>query len=354
MLTYEGMIAMKTPPKREIRKSLSVRAVVAVSMLALVLGPVGCKKKKKSAKEDEDIKLAVQEDSKLQSSQEDLLRRRGSLVRQRDKLAAERSALEEKKKALAKGDTAGAAAIRAEEQKLNKKEKDLSKQEDEIDSRLGKLLKQRNALLAKATAAISSGGGGGPEAKVARREQSIARRESALAKREADLAKREAALARREREVAKGCAAMGGPVYTVTKIQVPGGKGAKRYGKSDVQSVYSKALHLMSSRGIRTSDLPSGVARLKKDISGYIKKKQFYRGKYAADQFYKIIKSIRVDRGFVGAKMARLHRYIRRKKLSADKEKKVNNLFRQATSAYSDGRFRKANARLNRIYSVAR
>jgi hypothetical protein len=144
------------------------------------------------------------------------------------------------------------------------------------------------------------------------------------------------------------------PAYTVTKIEVPRNPGTRQYSKSDVKAVFDKALQILSSRGILSSDLPGGVSKLKSDIRSYLRKKEYYRAKYASDQFLRIARSLKVDRGFVGAKMARLHRRIKRKKLPPSKENKVNELFRQATSAYSDGRFRKANRRLNRIYSLTR
>ena len=341
--------------RRPLAKLCSLTLLAAWLTVACGKEDATVKKKKK------EIKLAVKEDTKLQESTEDLLKKRGSLIRMRKKLKKKRSELETKKQKLQAGDEQAAEALKKEEAELEKKEKALFRQEGELNQRLSKLLRQRSALLSKATAALTAASASSKTPKIANREYSVSRREKSLAQREkelsvreARLAKREADIAKREKELLKGCAGMTSPIYTVTKIEAPRNPGSRSYSKSDVKSVYDKALHVMSSRGIKSSDLPAGLSKLKSDIRSYMKKKEYYRGKLAADQFLKIIRRIRIDRGFVGAKMARLHRRIARKKLSSSKEKKVNELFRQATSAYSNGRFKKANARLNRIYSVTR
>lgn len=331
------------------------------ALLTLLLGGCGDDEEKTTAKQDQEIKLAVKEDSKLKSSTEDLLRKRGALVRLRKKLSKKRSELENKKKNLAAGDKAAVEALEKEEAQLLKKERELFRQEGTVNRKLLNLLEKRSTLLSKANQALSTAASsaGAPkaarrEAAVANREKQLAQREKELAKREAALAKREAEMARREKELAKGCAAMT-PSFSISTVEVPRGSGgARKYSKSDVKSVYDKALHVMSRRGIRTSDLPSAVRKLKSDIRSYLRKKEYYRGKYASDQFLKIVRSIKIDRAFVSAKMARLNRRIQRKKLSSSKENKVNELFRQATQAYGDAKFRRANAKLNRIYSVMR
>ena len=108
----------------------------------------------------------------------------------------------------------------------------------------------------------------------------------------------------------------------------------------------------MRSKGIRLSDLPSGFGKLIRNIRGYIKKKEYARAKIGADQLRATLRGIKINRGFVGAKMGRLAAYIRRKKLSAKKREKVNKLFVQVTTAYNDGRFSSANRKINKIYGV--
>lgn len=326
-----------------------------------VLAFISCGEKEIDKKKTKEINLAVKENSKLQESTEDLLEKRGSLIRLKKKLSKQRSELEKRKQNIPEGDKKAAAAIQAEEADLEKRERRLYEEEGDLNTKLSQLLKQRSALLTKATTALTAAAASSSPPKIAHREHTVSQREKGLAgrekelaEREANLAKREADIAKREKELAKGCVAMAAPVYTVTQIEAPRNPGSRSYSKSDVKSAYDKALHAMSSRGIMISDLPPGVGKLRSDILSYMKNKEYYRGKLSADQLLKIIRSISIDRGFVGAKMARLHRRINKKKLSSDKEKKANNLFVQATSDYSNGRFKQANSKLNRIFALTR
>lgn len=339
------------------------------ALLFLILASVsfaitGCGKKESEIDPEpvKEIGKAVQEDHKLKESTEDLLEKRGALIRLRNKLNEQRSDLASRRQNLPEGDEEGAAAIKREEDELAKREQDLDKQEGDLNRKLSQILDQRSALLAQATSALSAATAAvgtpnvaGREHTVSQREGGLAQREKDLASREARLAKREADMAEREKELLKGCAAMAIPTYTVTTIETPQqSPGVRSYSSSHVKAAYDKALHVMSARGILDSDLPPGVSKLKSDILSHMKNKEYYRGKLAADQFLSIVRSISIDRGFIGAKMARLHKRIARRKLAPEREKKINALFVKATKAYSNGRFTEANSILNRIFSLTR
>ncbi|MCD6500356.1 MAG: hypothetical protein J7M25_18830 [Deltaproteobacteria bacterium] len=337
-----------------------MRKAIIPSILAtlLLVGLPACSKGKTGGNKQntKEIEIAVKEDTKLATSQDDLLRKRGAIIRLRKQIHEQRSALEKKKLELKKKDPKAAAALSAQEQALDKKEKNLFGQEQALTTHLNDLLKKRAALLTKANAALSASVPGTPttarrEHAVALRELALAKREKSVALREAALAKREASIATRERQLAKGCAGFA-PSIVMPKITMPSGPSTPRYTQRDVKAVYSRALHTFSSKGILSADLPSPILKIKSNVRSFLAKKEYFRAKYAADQLLAIARAMKINRGFVAAKVARLNRAIGRKHLNANRQRKVNNLLRQATTAYGDGNFRRANSRLNRIYSL--
>jgi hypothetical protein len=178
---------------------------------------------------------------------------------------------------------------------------------------------------------------------VASREKEIATREKEVAEREQALATREAQLARREKDTC------GTQVAAPAKIELP--KGLK-YSAHDVEPIYRKALKLMQERGLLTSDLPPGSSKLVEETREAMKKADYVRAKYDADQLLATVEEIKIDRSFISAKMARLSAAMRGKKLEGNDRKVVEDLFQEATTNYGDGKFPQANTKINRLFAL--
>jgi hypothetical protein len=177
---------------------------------------------------------------------------------------------------------------------------------------------------------------------VAAREKDVARREADVAEREKGLAEREAKQARREKETCGGGQVVMAPP---PKIDLP--KGLK-YSAHDVEPIYRKALRIMQDRGILSADLPAGVSKLVDAARDSMKQADFVRAKYEADQLLSTVEEIKIDRGFISAKMARLSAAMRGKKLEGE----GRNLFQEATANYGDGKFTEANGKLNKLFAL--
>ncbi|MDY0001639.1 MAG: hypothetical protein RBU30_10120 [Polyangia bacterium] len=332
--------------------------------LFLVFPPLvsSCKEAGKGAGagDDKGIKELKASGEELKATTEDLLKRRGTLQRSYAELEEARKALEQKRASLDKDDIDGHAKLAKEELALKEQESKLKGQSDAIDDKLMGALRRQEQFYIKAAAALATRGSGGsddPTSGVRGRELAIAQREKLVAAREQDVAKREAALNEQHRKLveykAQKCA-VATPVFTTISApsvptSIPGGK---EYTKADADAALAKAMAVMSSKGIRVSDLPEGFAKLISDIRGFIGGKEYARAKFAADQLRVTLTGIKIDRAFVGAKMSRLASMIRNKKLTEDKKKEVNALFVKVTTAYNDGRFANANANINRIYGL--
>ena len=313
--------------------------------LLLVAAAGGCHRPPPPA----DVAPITAEDESLKKSETDLLGQRGMLQRERKKLSDARAELVERRSQLGH-DSTGQAAIDDAEKSLLTKEGELSQQEQQVNDKLDLLLKARDQLVQKATQVVATSPGADPLERAARREQTVASREKELAERERDvgqrekdLASREATLARRERDTCGAVAAV------PAKIELPKGL---HYTAHDVEPVYKKALKLMQERGLLTSDLPPGTSKLVDETRDAMKKADYVRAKYDADQLLATVEEIKIDRSFISAKMARLSAAMHGRKLDGGDRKSVEDLFQEATANYGDGKFPQANIKINRLFAM--
>jgi len=308
----------------------------------LALASSGCPKKAA------DVAPITAEDESLKKNENDLITQRGALQRERKKIADARAEIVERRSQLGH-DSAGQAALDEEEKKLLVKENDLSSQESTVNDKLDQLLKMRGELVKRATQVVATAPGADPLERAAKREQSVASRERELAAREKELAERETTLAAREATLAKRERDTCGAVAMPAKIDLPKGL---HYTSKDVEPTYKKALKLMQDKGLLTSDLPPGTSKLVEDTREAMKKADFVRAKYDADQLLATVEEIKIDRSFISAKMARLSAAMRGKKLDGGDKRTVEDLFQEATANYGDGKFPQANAKINRLFAL--
>ena len=307
-----------------------------LAFAALILVAAGCPKKKAA-----DVAPITAEDESLRKNETDLITQRGALQRERKKIADARAEIVERRSQLGH-DSAGQAALDEEEKKLLVKENDLSSQESSVNDKLDQLLKMRGELVKRATQVVATAPGADPLERAARREQSVASREKEVAERERDVAAREATLAKREKDT---CGAVAMPA----KIDLPKGL---HYTARDVEPTYKKALKLMQDKGLLSSDLPPGTGKLVEDTREAMKKADYVRAKYDADQLLATVEEIKIDRSFISAKMGRLSAAMRGKKLEGGDKKTVEDLFQEATANYGDGKFPQANTKINRLFAL--
>ena len=278
---------------------------------------------------------AKTDDTALLARRDALLRSRQGLKEQAVALAAEREKI-----ALAGGDT---AEIDKKAEELRTQEAALSSQESDI---VEQLMEERKTLLAAAQGgADATAGVAVREQSMAGREKTVASREDRLAQREAQLAERERALATREKET---CGVGAAPT---TIIQTVDAKGSK-YDKRDVEPMLKKARGVMGDRGILASDLPGNVRGLEKEATEAMADADFGRAYLAANQLFKTVSVLPIDKAFIQAKSARISAAAKGKTLEGNVQKSVDDLFADATSRFVDGDYKGANKKLNAIWSA--
>jgi hypothetical protein len=311
---------------------MGLRWLAAVGTVA-VLGMVGCKDK--GDKQVAAAAVAKTDDSALIARRDALLKSRQGLKEQAAALVAEREKI-----AQAGGDT---AEVDKKVEELRSQEAALSSQESDI---VEQLMEERKTMLAAVQ------GGADATAQVAVREQSMAGREKTVASREDRVAQREAALAEREKVLAarekETCGAGAAPT---TIIQTVDAKGSK-YDKRDVEPMLKKARGVMGDRGILASDLPGNVRGLEKEATEAMADADYGRAYLAANQLFKTVSVLPIDKSFIQAKSARISAAAKGKTLDGGTQKSVDDLFGDATSRFVDGDYKGANKKLNQIWSA--
>jgi hypothetical protein len=311
------------------------RWLAAVGTVAMVAALTGCKDKG-TEKGGAVAAVGVKADDSA------LIARRDALLKSREGIQEQAAALEAERARIAQagGDTAEVdkkvAALRTQEAALSSEESDI----------LERLMDERKTLLAAAA------GGADATAQVAVREQGMAGREKSVASREDRVAQREAALAERERALAareKETCGVGAAPTTI--IQTVDAKGSK-YDKRDVEPMLKKARGVMGDRGILASDLPGNVRGLEKEATEAMADADFGRAYLAANQLFKTVSVLPIDKAFIQAKSSRISAVAKGKTLDGGVQKSVDDLFSDATSRFVDGDYKGANKKLNQIWSA--
>jgi hypothetical protein len=275
---------------------------------------------------------------KLQEEEGDALARRDALTRAREQMSVDRAALDARKQKII--ETGGdIRAVDDEEKALAQREAKISADERDLGKKLDALLVGYQEVT---TGAAAGKDVVAREAQIALREKDMARREHGVADRETSLAERERELAKRERETCS---------VTPTIVQ-PAPTPGSRYSRRDVEQFLTAARRKMSDKGLLGSDLPAPAKNLEREATAAMSSGDYGRARFAADQLVVTIDSMKVDKAFIVAKINRLNSAMKSARLSGDARKEVDDLFRDATSDYGDGKFAPANGKLNRIFAM--
>jgi DNA repair exonuclease SbcCD ATPase subunit len=307
-----------------------------LAVLALVVAVAGCKDK-----------AAAKADPKAAEAQnqveQDLLARRDALLQSREQLETKKTELQVKIDEAKKNGT-DTTDLETELAKLSSEQ---TANQDE----LVELLKRQNESYKTQLETMRASGGGGDTggAEISALTAQLQRRDNQLA----DMEKRLVAMAGQLSDIrddiqkqAETCGAGGG---TTTIIQAPKLPSGSRYTKKDVEPILTKARSLMSKKGIASADLPGGISGLEKEATSAMADGEYGKAFLAASTLYQNVDQIKIDKGFVSAKIARLNRVMKQKKLDDATSKQVLDLFNEVGDKYNDGDFTGANKRLQTI-----
>jgi hypothetical protein len=296
---------------------------IAGLLLILALCGAGCSNKGDAA--------SASPDPAALKAQQDLVARRDALLAERKKLESQRDAIETEIKDVSSknGDTT-----------------DLVKKRTEIETKIQNQVTEVSSVDGKIDQLIATTG-------------NVTSRETALALREKDLAAREAALAARQAEWVKlqdGAAARwkeqcntgGAPMIVLP----PPSKGGN-YGRTDVDQAFGRAKTIMRQKGLLASDLGPG-ASLEGEAQAAMAKQEWASAYQAAVQLLRYAEAIKVDRGFISAKMARLSARVKQTKPDEALQKQLDAGLNDIGNLFLAGKFGDANNRLNQLGALVK
>jgi hypothetical protein len=307
--------------------------------LGLACASTSCRGKSDAPQVEGAAEAAVTDEAALTDEEKDLLARRDALLNARRELHSKRAELQERRAQLAASGE-DVSEVEARFTELSADERELAQKEAELDATFDELIGKRfrSALegAGSSTAAMAA-----REAALAAREKALARREERLAIREREFSDRESALAGKWKE---SCATAP-PTTIVQTVDVKGSK----YTKKDVEPLLRNARREMSKKGILQSDLPAQAKDLEKEATQAMAEGDYGRARFTAAQLAGTVRAIRIDKGFVSEKWARLNRAMKGKRLTPDQEQ----LLSTAAASIADGKFANANRQLNKLFASA-
>ena len=293
---------------------------IVLSWLVCAVVAVGCKSK------DDDNAAP---DPEALKAQQELIARRDALMAQRQTIESNISKLD--------------AEIQVKKAN-NEDTADLEKQKRDLQAKLEGQESDLSSLTSKIDKVVAQGGTAAAiatrEAAMSQRESKVAQREREFAERERAIAQREAALAQREKET---CGAA-----TPMIIQAAPPKGGN-YTKADVAPLLARAKNAMRKKGILPADLPGGAQSLENQATDAMAANDWGKAYFAAQQLVAIVDSIKVDRLFIQAKMARLNRQVTSSKVDEATNQQLVAALADVAQKYNDGNFASANTRLNQL-----
>jgi len=286
---------------------------------SLVIG--GCKNS------DSEASTAV--DPAVIKAQQELRDRRDALMKARQSLQAERDKVdtEMKKVAADGGDTT-----------------ELAKQRAELDIKLDSSSTEIISQLSSKLDALPAGGAGGDKAaQIAAREAAAGSREKDFSTREQRMADRERAMAERERALAEREKTMcsGGTTTIVQAAPLP--KDAN-IGRSDVVGLINRAHTAMGRKNLIAADL-GAAGNLEAEANKAVNDGNWSKAYFAAQQFALAVDAIKIDRGFINAKVNRLQA-----RLGSNVTPEQAAGMKEVLQKYGDGDFVGANKKLNSMW----
>jgi hypothetical protein len=303
----------------------------------------------------DELTIVVQADRRELDAQEKALKSR------EEALKSEQGQLDDRIRELA---SSRAAADFEHRRRLDEELQRAKAAQDELGKRVQVLQQQKISMEAQRTVLDVPQAPGSTsqlsvrETMVAAREAKVATRESHLAGREAELGAREKSLLAREEKLAERAALLEKTVKAappaLAKPELMPEPPALRDvpTRAAVEGRHKKLMAEMETRGLLISDLAAEDQPLNAGIFSARRQGDYARAADLLSDLQRAVAKLRIDQRFVEAKMVRLQGQRAGARLADGQRSEVEQLLRDVTSSYSDGRYEKANQGLNRIAAI--
>ena len=260
-------------------------------------------------------------------AQQELLSKRDALLSQRQKLTEQKTKLE--------GDLKQA-------QDAHKDTTEIQKQLDSVNVQIDNSAKEVSAVASKLDTAMVSLD---KATQLAQREARLAEREAAVLVLEKDQDKKLAAEIAALREVVN--TKCGGETI-VQQITTPPPAGHS-VTKKDVDDRLKHARDVMYKRGILNGDLPGPAQGLEGEASQAASANDMSKAFALANQLALQVDNIKIDSGFIRAKIARLQAQLKASKVDDATQTQLADTLTGVMNDFGNGKFDLANQRLNSL-----
>lgn len=309
--------------------------------------------------EDVSIQLEVDKTRVLQK-EADLLSSSQALAAQRATLDTERAQAEEKLKSISQADKTSRAKAEAEQTNIIEQQRLLHLRQGELESARAQLDKDKTALLTRAvkppaSAAVSQDASA---ASYRLREEAIVRREGSLAAREKQLTEREVSTTGAIAELKSLIEALHTDINELKEAPLSTPQPPSATGAATTKAQVLRQVRLirqkMSQKGMLNEDLPQGMQRFAQLATQASNARDTAACQALCDRVAQSVDATPINHAFVEAKMARINRSfsVHSGKLDDVNQKKVQDLLSEATDAFSDGRYDRANKKINQICAL--
>lgn len=308
----------------------------------------------------EDLTIVVEQDkSRILEEEAELQKRRQSVQAERARLENERVDVARKLASLSKKDRKQRQRLEQAEKQILSEQRKLQQKLSSFEGERDKLAQDKTRLLERIARLTQTKGG----LTLAQREELIGERERDVARREAQLARRERAVAEREAEVGVRLTdaerLLSGLKTGVGRgVPAPGGpsSSAATASRSSVLKLQRDVRQTMQSKGILTNDLPPSSRPLDGQAAQAIRAKDYASAQQSLTSLQGVLRTIDINQAFVQAKMTRMNKVYQGAvaKLNEGQQKKVLGLLDDVSDSFSDGRYDRANRKINQIYAMLR
>ncbi|MEO0460165.1 MAG: hypothetical protein AAF219_04920 [Myxococcota bacterium] len=336
------------------------------ALLALAWVATACASEAGGADEEEagveQFSINVEADrSRILAEEESLQKQQATVESEREQLERARGEIGERLARLSKNDRKQREALEAEQ-------RNLTKQETELRTRLGKFEKDRSKLEREKTQLLERVNRmqdmATSSARLDERERSLTRLQSQLKSRADELEKIATGLKREREQQNKQMAAMIERVEALAEalegnldkaggsrtVYVQKSSGGSKATAASVRDLERKARRKMQSRGILSADLSPTARQHERNAKSASKAKDFEQAADHYNQLFAAIERTKVNAEFVEAKMRRINSEIGKRKAPA----KVSGLLNDVSASFTDGRYDRANRKINEIYALIR
>ena len=302
----------------------------------------------------EDLTIVVKADkSRIQQEENALRARRADYDAERQRLERERGEIADKLSTLSKKDKTQREKLEAAESDLAARQLQLQMRAESYESERAKLEEEKSKLLERIGEVMQTKGGLTME----QREQAMAQREREVALREKDVGRRESEAAHGLQEIAKLVEQLREEIASnkTSRLAPTAAAPVATVSRAAVLRLQHQVRQKMDTRGILPDDLPTTQRSLDSSAAGAITSHDFATAQDALTQLSQAIDGIIVNHTFVQAKMARINRQFEEKKRTAwdeSQKKRVQGLLAEASDSFSDGRYDRANKKINQIYAL--